>query len=77
MAHPTPSVSLPQQQQQQQQQQQGRPSAALSEKALAAAAKLEAIATSLREAGVRTDLIAPLQDAKASTLACLAGRDKD
>jgi hypothetical protein len=74
MAHPTPSVSLPQQQQQQQQ---GRPSAALSEKALAAAAKLEAIATSLREAGVRTDLIAPLQDAKASTLACLAGRDKD
>ena len=46
-------------------------SARFSEKALTAAAQLEAIALSLRGAGVRADLAQACEDVKSSTLACL------
>lgn len=45
------------------------PSAALSDKALAIAAQLEAIASSLRSAGVRSDLAQACEETKASALA--------
>ena len=65
MSHPTPEASLPRPP--------GVPSAALSEKALAAAAQLEAIAAVLRAAGVRADLVEACEMAKGSSLG-LAGR---
>lgn len=63
MAHPVPSSSLPRPRAS------GLPSASLSEKALATAAQLEAIASSLRGARVRTDLAQACEQARASALA--------